>query len=176
MSSRPDPDDAELAQALQASRALEDAPEPLIQRAIGLWQPRTRPAAGAARGVLRQLVATLGFDSAGLTPAAAGMRSASASAPGAANAPRQLLFTAEGLDIDLRIASAVDGRHWQLSGQVLGPDEAGTALLRCGEQLIEVAWNELAEFHFDDVPAGSCTLTLRAADWELELPPLDLTR
>jgi hypothetical protein len=178
MPSRPDPDDAELAQALQASRALIEAPEHLIQRAIGLWQPRARPADGAATGatsgLLRRLVATLGFDSAGLAPEAAGVRSGAAA--GGLPAPRQMLFTAEGRDIDLRIAAAADGRHWQLSGQVLGPDEQGTAVLRWGEHVTEAAWNELAEFRFDAVPAGTCTLTLRAADWELELPPLDLMR
>lgn len=169
MTPHPDPDDDALADALRRSRTLDDAPEALIQRAIDLWQPRARPAAGA--GVLRRLVATLSFDSAATAPQALGLRGAAL--PAAAE-PRQLLFTADGRDVDLRVVPATDGRLWQVSGQVLGPDEQGTAQLRSGDAVAETAWSALAEFRFDAVAPGPCTLTLRSGDWELELPPLEL--
>jgi hypothetical protein len=170
MTHRPDPDDAALERALRTSRVLDDAPEALIQRAIDLWQPR--PRADAAPGVLRRLVATLSFDSATLAPEAAGVRAAPLA--GVAK-PRQLLFTADGRDVDLRLEPAADGRHWQVSGQVLGPDEQGGALLRGADgSVAEAVWNALAEFRFDAVAPGPCTLTLRTAEWELELPPLEL--
>lgn len=161
------PDDATLERLLRDSRQLEQAPESVIQRAIDLWV--ARPAATAAGGgVLRRLVAALSFDSIGITPQAAGVRSVGG------DGVRQLLFTADGRDIDLRVAPAADAGRWQISGQVLGPDESGTAELRCADVQARAAWNELAEFRFDDVPAGACELTLRGADWELTLPPIDI--
>ena len=162
------PDEAVLTRALRASRTLEDAPEPLIQRAIGLWQPRPRPA--PAPGVLRRLAAALSFDSA--APGAAGAVAAGLRSGGAHS--RQLLYTADGRDVDLRVSAAAPGGPWQLQGQVLGPDEAGSAAVDCGGLHAETAWNELCEFHFDGLPAGPCTLTLRSADWELALPAITL--
>lgn len=186
MNSRPDdPDDGALEQALRRSRVLEDAPEALIRRAIDVWQPRPQaaapaPPAPAARtapaaplaGALRRLAATLGFDSAGLAPQAAGLRSAPPHA--GARAPRQLLYTADGRDIDLRLEPSADGRHWSVSGQVLGPDRQGLARLRSGADERESPWDEMAEFRFDAVPAGPVTLVLQGQDWMLELPTLDL--
>lgn len=161
------PDDAALERLLRDSRQLDDAPESVIQRAIDVWAARP-PAPATGAGVLRRLVAALGFDSLGMTPQAAGVRSVGS------DGVRQLLFTADGRDIDLRVAPAADPGRWQLSGQVLGPDEAGTAELRCADVQARTAWNELAEFRFDDVPAGACQLTLRGGDWELVLPPFDI--
>lgn len=168
------PDDAALARMLQRSRSLLDAPEPVIQRAIDIFQARARSPAPAApaTGGLRRLAAMLGFDSATVAPQAAGLRSATA--PRAARAPRQLLYTAEGRDVDLRLVPQPDGRHWSVSGQVLGPDLRGRAELRCGGTVRDAAWDEMAEFRFDSVPAGPCTLLLQGADWEVELPPIEL--
>jgi hypothetical protein len=157
------PDDDALEQALRASRALEDAPEALIERAIGLWQPR----AAAAPGALRRLVAALQFDSAGASPLAWGVRAA----PGEV---RQLLFALDGRDVDLRVAPAAEPQRWRVSGQVLGPDTAGTAELAVGGHAVRADWNDLAEFAFDAVPGGTCRLLLRTADWEAELPPIEL--
>ncbi len=164
------PDDAALERLLSDSRQLEDAPESVIQRAIGVWTARPATAAAPATGALRRLAAALSFDSLGLSPQAAGVRSSGS------DGVRQLLFTADGRDIDLRVAPAADRRHWTVSGQVLGPDLHGRALLRGSGSVPvrEVAWDEMAEFRFDAVPAGAVTLVLRGEDWELELPPLDL--
>ena len=165
--------DEALAAALQASRAMHDAPEALVQRALGLWTraplAAPTPAAGLRERLhagLRELVATLAFDSLGLSAAAAGLRS---SGPGAA---RQLLFTAEGRDIDLRISPTEDGAHWVVSGQVLGPETDGHATLQAadGAVLQDLPWNELAEFHFAAAPARPCVLVLRSAGWTLTLP------
>lgn len=166
----PHSSDEELAAALQASRVMHDAPEALVQRALNLWTtlPQHLPrAATAPPAGLRRLLATLAFDSLGLAPQAAGLRS------GAAATVRQLLYTAEGRDIDLRIAPAEDGQHWVVSGQVLGPELGGRAALRPADDEAAgqaLAWNELAEFHFAPVPAGPCTLVLSSDGWTLELP------
>jgi hypothetical protein len=161
------PEDDALSGALRASRQLHDAPEAVIQRAIHLFAARAAAPAPVAVGLLQRLVATLTFDSASLTPLAAGLRSESTQT-------RQLLFSAEGRDVDLRVATADDGQHFIVSGQVLGPDETGTALLNCGDGEFSAAWNELSEFHFVPVASGPCRVTLRAEGWEIQLPPLHL--
>lgn len=161
--------DAVLADALARSRVLQDAPETVIQRAIDVFATRTRPVAAVAAppaGALRRLVAVLGFDSATLTPQAAGLRSSG-------SAMRQMLFSADGRDVDLRIAPGTGG--WLVSGQVLGPDATGSVELACGEAFRTVqAWNALAEFRIDGVPAGRCRIVLRSDDWEMVLPELGI--
>ena len=164
-SSQPDDDD-DLVNALRRSRVLEDAPEALIQRSIDLFQSRSqsRPHAAAAPvGLRRRLVAMLDFDSAGMVPS--GVRGGSATT-------RQLLFTAEGRDIDLRLQPEHSGSHWRVSGQVLGPDLQGTATLQASGYSADVAWNALAEFSFEQVPTGPFSVLLRTPDWELVLPDL----
>jgi hypothetical protein len=159
--------DAELADALRRSRILEDAPESVIQRALGVFVARPRAAAAPSpAGGLRRLAAVLGFDSATLTPQATGLRSVDA---GLAR-PRQMLFSAEGRDVDLRIDAAPGG--WQVSGQVLGPDASGRVELQCGSLRAAQDWTDLAEFRFDGVPAGACCIVLRSADWEMALPEI----
>jgi hypothetical protein len=164
------PEDDALGRELRDSRQLHDAPEAVILRAIDVFAARVAaavPAAEAAPGLLRRLVATLSFDSANLTPLAAGLRSDAAQT-------RQLLFSAEGRDVDLRVAPTDDGRHFIVSGQVLGPDEAGLAVLHCAEGEFTATWNELSEFQFGPVGPGPCRLALRAEGWEIHLPPLQL--
>lgn len=162
MTSATDSDD-DLTAALLRSRLLVDAPEPVIHRALQLFQAR-RPAA-ATPGLLRTLAARLQFDSAGLSAQAAGVRHVG-------EETRQILFSAEGRDVDLRISSEGDG--WLLSGQVLGPDATGRAMLTVGDYRGDVAWNELCEFSFQGVPGGEATLTLQGDDWEVVLPLVHL--
>lgn len=160
-STQPEDDDS-LARALRRSRILEDAPEALIQRAIEVFQPHL-PAQPAA-GLRQRLTAWLSFDSAA-DAGLAGLRAGTGT-----KATRQLLFTSEGRDIDLRITPADDGLHWHVSGQVLGPDREGMAELTTGNLCLRAVWDELAEFRFDSVPTGDCSLVLRSDDWELVLP------
>jgi hypothetical protein len=176
-----DDDDEALAAALGASRVLQDAPEALVLRAIGLWQqPAAVPvaaapsAAASALGGLRRLVATLVFDSLDHGALAGGRRSAATMGHLAA---RQLLYSTDGRDIDLRLTPLDGGTRWVLSGQVLGPELSGQAELRPSPTADTaeappsqvVAWNELAEFEFAPMEAGPCSLVLSAADWTVEL-------
>lgn len=158
--------DTELEAALKASRTLVDAPEHVIQRAIDVFAARSAAPAPRPAGLRQRLQALLSFDSAGLSPAAAGVRSAG-------GGTRQVLFSAEGRDIDLRIGPS-SAAGWQVSGQILGPDEIGTVELRCGEFQARTAWNELSEFRFDGVPGGTCQLTLHSDDWQLDLPDVQI--
>lgn len=155
---------ARIETALRASRALEDAPEAVIQRAIGVWSAPARPA--AAPGLRERVLAVLSFDSAGVSPLAVGRRSAGEDM-------RQLLFSAGERDIDLRVSPAGGGR-WRVAGQVFGPDTAGRARVQVGEVVAECAWNDLAEWQVDALPAGDCCVVLSSDGWEIELPPFAL--
>lgn len=168
MKTPPNPDDAALEQGLRASRGLEEAPEPLIRRAIDLWQHPMRAAASAPGG-LRRLLASLTFDSAGASPLAFGMRSAGGTT-------RQLLFSAEGHDIDLRIAPAGSGSagDWLLSGQVLGPEAHGLIGITDadGGNAGEAELNDLGEFRLPAVKPGEYTVALRLGTVEVVLPSI----
>lgn len=163
----PEPVDKDvLARELRESRRMHEAPEALVLKAIGLFAPRASSAA-AAPSALRRLVASLSFDSRDLAPLVPGLRSESART-------RQVLYAADGRDVDLRIASTGDEGRYVISGQVLGPDTTGVSVLSGPGATLTAAWNELSEFHFDAVGPGFWQLTLRTAEWELLLPPLHL--
>ena len=163
-----DPDDTAIESNLRASRRLEEAPETVIQRATAIWQRPARPARPAdAPGLLSRLIAALGFDSSTASATTLGVRAAGA-------ATRQLLFSAEGHGIDLRIAAA--GDQWAFSGQVLGPDSYGSAVLADaqGQPVGEAPLDELGEFRLPAVAAGRYTLTFRLRSSEIVLPPIDV--
>jgi hypothetical protein len=160
-----DPSDAALERALRDSRRLDDAPEHVIQRALNVWQARRQ--SQAEPSLLQRVLAALTFDSGGASPLAFGMRSAG-------SATRQLLFSAEGHDIDLRISPAGDPPtdHWLVSGQVLGPDSEGVVVLtdENGATAGESPLNELGEFRLPRVRTGEYTVTVRLSGREIVLP------
>lgn len=139
----------------------EDAPAHVIARAVRLFR---RPAPAGGPGPLRRVLAALRFDSAGMQPAL-GVRGNEGSA-------RQILFSAEGYDVDLRAAPA--GPMWMVAGQVLGPGEGGTILLEGPDGTVAAEMNELREFTLPPVAAGAYTLRLALADVEIEVPGFEL--
>jgi hypothetical protein len=185
-SSAPDPllglSDEALGAQLSRAAALPDAPAAWQQRALAAWRlppsPKASPAPAAAwvdaaaraLGAVRQLVqATLGFDSWATGSLAMGLRSTGSST-------RQLVFSAEGRDVDLRIAPA--GQGFTVSGQILGPDESGTAVLvppggdASGTRQATV--DPLGEFYLSGVLPGRYELRLLLGRDELVLPAFDV--
>jgi anti-sigma factor RsiW len=139
--------------------ALEDAPADAQARAARLLM--AQPAAERP-GLRRRLLAALRFDSAE-RPVAMGARAGQPPA-------RQLLFLAEGTELDLRIAQA--DALWAVSGQLLGPAEGGEVSLQGPAAAWSVALNELGEFALPPVPSGSYILAVRMLDLDIEVPNL----
>lgn len=169
--------DDEFDRLLHRAVALPDAPPALVHAAIGLFaaSPLARPAPGLqalAQAALRQVAAVLSFDSWAVAPQASGLRTLRAET-------RHLLFSAEGRDVDLRIAPAADG--FMLTGQVLGPDETGRVELAplgadgaAAKGGSSAALDALGEFRLEGVGAGRYRLRLHVGDDAIELPPIEV--
>lgn len=135
-----------------------DAPRDVLTSVINIFsQEKPSP--------LRRIVALLTFDSRTAGPAF-GLRSL----PGAS---RQLLYSAEETDLDLRITMQND--ECVLAGQVIGGS--------CAEGHVEISGvtgkseatlNDVCEFTLPPVPAGNYSLIIRMDDREIEIPELEL--
>lgn len=161
-------DEKTLVRLLRASTRLEDAPAAAVDRAIALFGTRAA-AAPKAPGLLQRVLATLTFDSGSASPLAFGMRSSG-------GAVRQLLFSVDGRDIDLRIAPHDQDASFALTGQVLGPDSNGTVILegQDGSPRASAPLSDLGEFRLPPVVAGTYRLTLELPDLAIDLPPVQI--
>jgi anti-sigma factor RsiW len=144
---------------LMRNYSLQEAPSPVIARAARLMR-QSRPAQPSLR---QRVVALLRFDS-WQQPAAAAVRTGQ-------NATRQILFYAEGYDVDVRVTPA--GSTWVVTGQVLGPNTGGAAELH-GPLLEQTTLNDMSKFTFSSVPSGTYTLTLRLEEIDVEIAGLEL--
>ena len=135
-----------------------DAPRDVLTSAINIFsQEKRKP--------LRRIVALLTFDSRNAGPAF-GVRSLP-------TASRQMLYSAEEIDLELRIT--VQNGECILAGQVIGED--------CTEGDVEISGeagrskatlNEVCEFTLPPIPPGNYSLTVRMLDREIEIPELEL--
>lgn len=151
--------------ALQVDRGLE-VPEEVLARAFALFDrlaPRPTP--------WERVVATLAFDSR-VQPAMAGARDAAPSA-------FQLLFTAQGTDVDLLCEREQEG--WQITGQALAPGVArpdAGALWRVAAMSpagrAEAEADSLGMFRLRHLAPGVYDLILRSANREILLPNVEL--
>lgn len=139
----------------------EDAPSAAIARAVHMFRPRV---AADSPGIVRRLIAALRFDSAQQS-LVAGVRGLQAPA-------RQLLYSAEDLDLDVRLTPA--GNLWIVSGQILGPGAGGQVELDGTTQALQTSLNELGEFVLPPVPADSYMLLLRVGEVEVEVTRVDI--
>ncbi|MGH9880267.1 MAG: hypothetical protein ACRD6N_02435, partial [Pyrinomonadaceae bacterium] len=147
---------------LMRSDTSEDAPPDVVAYAKTIFRKR---AVSGEPALLRRIVAALSFDSMNVAPAY-GVRSGHA-------ASRQLVYSSESHDVDLRITPQND--QWVVAGQVLGEHCARGEVKLEGETGTAVAaLNELCEFTLPAVSAGSYKLLLRLADVEVEVPRLEL--
>jgi hypothetical protein len=166
--------DPGLERALADSRVLRDAPEAVIARALAVWTPRARPADSSLTSspAKRLWEAVLSFDSHATLPQALGLRSTPAALRGA---PRQLVYSAGGLDVDVRLLPPdAHAATWRVRGQVLGPVVDGVARLQHTGGTLTAELDEWLEFRFEALPEGACQITLDLHDRVLALPAFDL--
>jgi hypothetical protein len=141
-----------------------DAPRDILAYAVNIFRGREN---AREPSLLKRIVAALSFDSNSNLAPAFGVRSGQTTS-------RQLLYSAEENDIDLRITP--EQENWIVAGQVLGEDCVGGRIElegRSGE-LAAADLNDLCEFILPPVPAGSYTVVLRLGNVEVEIPQLEV--
>lgn len=147
-------DDVLYGRLRDAHERLPEVPDAVVRRAQAI--------AEQAPGLLQYIVATLTMDSwSGALPA---LRSAHTRA-------RQLLFSTDSLDVDLRISRTAGG--WALEGQVLGPS-VGPVVELLGEDasLFDAPVDEFGSFRFEEVPDGRYVARLTDGNSLVELTRL----
>jgi hypothetical protein len=148
--------------SLMSTDALENAPAELVQHAKTIFRER---AASQQPALLQRVVASLTFDSLTAAPAF-GLRSQTSGV-------RQLLYSTETIDIDLRIAT--DDEAWQVAGQLPGSLSMSGDVSLAGENFSATAkLNELSEFSFNAVPEGSYKISVHLPELIVETPHFEL--
>jgi anti-sigma factor RsiW len=137
----------------------EDPPALLIAGAVALFRSRNN------REVPRKrLAGMLRFDSDRLQ-LVPGLRSG-------APLERQLMFDAEGFNLDLRILRS--GSQWLVLGQVFGAAGGGQIRLHGPAGEAQTDLNDLYEFRLPPVPAGSYDLILYLENADVEIVGLEV--
>lgn len=143
---------------MMRSDTATDAPRDVLMSAINIFSPQRRPP-------LPRIIATLIFDSRTAGPAF-GMRSLRMTS-------RQLLYSAQQADLDLRIT--IQNDECVVAGQVIreGCIE-GLVEISGATGSVEASLNELCEFTLPAIPVGKYSLRVRMPDVEIEIPELEL--
>ena len=147
---------------LQQDSASEP-PSDLVKWGIDLFQPVMQPTSG---GWVRKIVAALVFDTFE-QPALAGIRRVGAP-------PRQLLFRAGDVDVDVKIESMEANDRITLVGQVLSSgakffDNTPVKLESHGIVRYKTRTNLVGEFSFDEVPKDTYHLSVDLPEGQITL-------
>jgi anti-sigma factor RsiW len=146
---------------LMRSDTSVEAPEHVIARAVRIMS-KPQPAGGPGR--FQRLIARLQGDSAQAS-FAFGMRSGTGS-------ERTLSYVAEDWDIALQLTPWAG--QWQVRGQMLGPEVAGTITLESEADPLVAPVNELGEFALPPVEPGRYRLHIRTETREILVESLEL--
>lgn len=160
---------SELQQELQTfmTRLQEDSsfepPADVVQWGVNLFQPVMQPSAG---GKLRKIIASLVFDTFN-EPRVSGVRRVGAP-------PRQLLFRAGDVDVDVKIESMEANDRITLVGQVLSSaskffDNTPVKLESHGIVRYRTSTNVVGEFSFDEVPKDTYHLSVDLPEGQITL-------
>lgn len=140
------------------SDASKDAPRDLLQSAINIFTPERQ-------APLRHIIAILTFDSRHAGPAY-GIRSLRSTS-------RQLLYSAQETDLDLRIT--VQNDECIVAGQVIRADcVAGQVEISGDAGSATASLNEVCEFTLPAIPLGNYSLRVKMPDVQIEIPELEL--
>lgn len=168
----PVPDD-EWKALLQEALLMPRSPKAWVDGALQIFPAPAAPARGkapASPGPLRRMLAVLQFDSWALQPAMAGLRALPSEV-------QQLMFNAQDVDVDLRIAP--QGEGYEIMGQLFGPVEKARIEWQQDAGTVREGSTELAaakEFRISGLLHGPCRLRIRWADGDVALPPVHLGR
>jgi hypothetical protein len=140
-----------------------EPPSQLVQWGIELFQPVMQPASG---GRIRKIIAALVFDTFD-QPALAGIRRVGAP-------PRQLLFRAGDVDVDVKVESMEANDRITLVGQVLSTgakffDNTPVKLESHGIVRYKTKTNVVGEFTFDEVPKDTYHLSVDLPEGQITL-------
>jgi len=135
---------------------------------------RFRAHAGDRRtpGLLKRVVATLTFDG-GLRPAVG------ARAAGMQGTRRQLVYSADDLDVALNFLPRARDKDFDLEGQVLPRDDVdlgsfSVQLLQSEAELGITATDDLGAFAFESIPSGVYEIILSTDRVEVSIAPVEL--
>jgi hypothetical protein len=139
-----------------------EPPAELLQWGINLFQPLVQPSPVG----LRKVIASLIYDSFD-QPLLAGVRSVGAP-------PRQMLYRAGDVDVDVKIESMHSYDRISLAGQVLSSapkfyHNTPVKLVCHGLVRYETTTNVVGEFSFDEVPKDTYHLWVDLPERELKL-------
>jgi hypothetical protein len=139
-----------------------EPPADVVQWGINLFQPVMQPAAGG----LRKFIASLIFDTFD-QPILAGVRRVAAP-------PRQLLFRAGDVDVDVKIEAMEANDRITLVGQVLSSatkffDNTPVKLESHGIVRYRTKTNVVGEFSFDEVPKDTYHLSVELPEGQITL-------
>ena len=139
-----------------------EPPADLVQWGINLFQPVMQPQGGG----LRKFIASLVFDTFD-QPMLAGVRRVGAP-------PRQLLFRAGDVDVDVKIESMEANDRITLAGQVLSSatkffDNTPVKLESHGVVRYRTRTNVVGEFSFDEVPKDTYHLSVDLPEGQITL-------
>ncbi|PYS56018.1 MAG: hypothetical protein DMG13_01360 [Acidobacteria bacterium] len=140
-----------------------EPPAELLQWGVNLFQPVIRP---QTAGGLRKIIASLVFDTYD-QPLLAGVR-------GVGAPPRQLLFRAGDVDVDVKIESMEANDRITLVGQVLSSatkffDNTPVKLESHGIVRYRTRTNVVGEFSFDEVPKDTYHLSVDLPEGQITL-------
>jgi hypothetical protein len=149
---------------LQADASFEP-PAELVQWGVSLFQPMLQPQETVG-GKVRKFVASLVFDTFD-EPMLAGVRRVGAP-------PRQLLFRAGDVDVDVKIESMEANDRISLVGQVLSNtekffDNTPVKLESHGTVRYKTMTNFVGEFAFDEVPKDTYHLSVDLPEGQITL-------
>ena len=147
---------------LQGDSSFEP-PADVVQWGVNLFQPVVQHSAG---GKIRKIIASLVFDTFD-QPMLSGVRRAGAP-------PRQLLFRAGDVDVDVKIEAVEANNRITLVGQVLSGaskffDNTPVKLESHGITRYRTRTNVVGEFSFDEVPKDTYHLSVDLPEGQITL-------
>jgi hypothetical protein len=148
-----------------------ESPPPEVRSTL-IFRFRAHAEGRRTPGLLKRVVATLTLDG-GLRPAV-GVRSA-----GTQGARRQLVYSADDLDVALNFLPRARDKNFDLDGQVLPRDDVelgsfSVQLLQSESELGITATDDLGAFAFESIPSGVYEIILSTDRVEVSIAPVEL--